>query len=350
MTTAIVLVGLGLGVWAIRGRLATVPAQNRLAIRRAPGADRRYETRFPAMGTDVRLVVRAESAEAARPILEAATGPISAVEARMSTYRPDSDVSRLNRMGGTRGVQLSPETMTVIRRAVEFSRMTGGAFDITYAPLRTLWRDAAESRQVPDQERVREALQVVGWEKLLLADSSVRFQRSGMEVDLGGIAKGYAIDGAAEAMKESGALSGLVDIGGDVRLFGRAPAGGRWHVAVRSPGPGASAIILRVPSSAVTTSGDYARGFRIGDAWFSHIVDPRTGRPTERMASVTVVAPDAMTGDALSTALSVLGPEEGLKLVESLSEVECMFVVREGEQEFSRRLSSGFSQFLAESR
>jgi thiamine biosynthesis lipoprotein len=302
------------------------------------------------MGTDVRLVVRAGSAEVARPILEAATGPISTVEARMSTYRSDSEVSRLNRTGGTRGVQLSPETMTVIRRAVEFSRMTGGAFDVTYAPLRTLWRRAAEEAQAPDEERIRKALRVVGWEKLVITDSSVRFQRSGMEVDLGGIAKGYAIDGAAEAMRRAGALSGLVDIGGDVRLFGRAPAGGRWRVAVRSPGRGADAIILRVPSSAVTTSGDYARGFRIGERWFSHIVDPRTGRPAERMASVTVVAPDAMTGDALSTALSVLGPKEGLKLVESLSEVDCMFVVREGDEGFSRHMSSGFSGFLTESK
>jgi len=226
--------------------------------------------------------------------------------------------------------------------------MTDGAFDVTYAPLGTLWRQAAESGQVPDQKAITETLRSVGWQNLLVTDSSVRFKVPGMKTDLGGIAKGYAIDRAADGMVKAGASSGLVDVGGDVRLCGTPPGDGRWRVAVRSPGPGADAIILGVPSSAVTTSGDYARGFRIGEQWFSHIIDPRTGRPVERMASVTVVAPDAMTGDALSTALSVLGPEEGLGLVESLPEVECMFLVNDGDGEFSRHLSSGFSEFLTE--
>ncbi len=351
MKTAIALVALAAlaaALWLSGERTAHAPRQDEFVIQPTRGRPERFETRFSAMGTDARVAVEAPSASAARPFLMAAAGAIESVETLMSTFREESEVSRLNRYGAEREVALSAETVTVLRTAREFSRLSEGAFDVTYAPLRTLWREAAGSGRVPDDELVRQTLRRVGWQKLEVGEGSGRFLESGMKVDLGGIAKGYAVDLAAEAMIEAGAEAGLVDVGGDIRLFGLPAGEQHWRIGVRSPEGGVDVTILQLHEAGVATSGDYARGFRIGDEWFSHIVDPRSGRPVEHMASVTVVAPDAMTADALSTTLSVVGAEPGLELVESLPEVECMLLVREPDGSLSRHLSSGFGRFLAE--
>jgi thiamine biosynthesis lipoprotein len=169
-----------------------------------------------------------------------------------------------------------------------------------------------------------------------------------MEVDLGGIAKGYAIDRAAEALQQAGASGGIVDVGHDLRLFGTPEHGGKWRVGVHRPPGVTREFILEVGPCAVTTSGDYARGFLIDNKWFSHIIDPRTGRPATDVTSVTVVGPDATSADAMATALSVMGPEEGLALVEGLREFECLFMTRMPHGSVEFQMSSGFDSLLLE--
>jgi thiamine biosynthesis lipoprotein len=320
--------------------------RNELPVRARPGKAGRYETVFQVMGTEGRLEAVAPDEAAARRMFEAALPQLRIVEQLMSTYRPDSDVSRLNQLGAQRPVVLSEHTLAVMRKSVEVSRLTGGAFDVTYAPLRTFWRRAQQEARMPDQEAVDGALAAVGWGRLVIEGDRVGFTVEGMEVDLGGIAKGYAIDLAAVALQGAGASAGIVDIGGDLRLFGAPEAGGNWRIRIQRPPGVEEEWTLDLSACGVATSGDYARWFSIGDERFSHIVDPRTGRPAAGMASVTVTAPDAMTADALATALSVMGAEAGVKLVDSLPDVECMMVTEDAVGSARMRMSAGFPRLV----
>ena len=316
---------------------------------RHPG---RFLHEFEALGTDATLMVAARDAAAARDLFRPAVAAVRRVEARMSTYRPESEISTLNRLGAREDVSLSEDTLQVLREAVRFSRLTDGAFDVTYAPLRTLWRKAEREGRLPAEEEIAGALHAVGSDKLILGEHAARFTADGMEVDLGGIAKGYAIELAAQAMKRAGARSALVDVGGDMRVVGRREDGARWQVEVRDPRPGARApMVLELEDAGVATSGDYARFFRVGEKTFSHIVDPRTGRAVRDVPSATVVAPDATTADALATAASVLGAQKALELVNGLDGVECMIMARSGDSEaaeFTLYYSDGFRALMEE--
>ncbi len=310
------------------------------------GLPGRFETRFPIMGTDARLEAAAPDEKAARRMFEAALAQFETVNGLMSTYAPDSEISRLNREGAEAAVPLSEHSLAVLAKAAETSELTGGAFDVTYAPLRSLWREAHEAGSLPSDADVEATLEKVGHGKLQVEGDAARLAAPGMLVDLGGIAKGYAIDLAAEAMRREGTTSGIVDVGGDLRFIGLRDGGTRWRVQMRSPPEIEEVIILQLPECAVATSGDYARFFTVEGQRFSHIVDPRTGRPVTDAPSVTVVAPDAVTADALATALSVIGPEEGIPLVESLPGVECYMMTRRPDDKIDRDMSSGFGAFL----
>jgi thiamine biosynthesis lipoprotein len=301
-----------------------------------------------AMGTEGRLVVVAPDEAAAAAMFAPATDVIRLVESLMSTYREESEISRINREAGGRVVSdLHEHTARVLRLAQRAARLSGGAFDATYAPLRTLWRAAARQGRLPSDDEIAAALVSVGYRKLsLTADGAVRFIAPGMELDLGGIAKGYAIDRAVDALKRAGARAGLVDIGGDVRLFGEREGGGPWRVQVRTPPGVDEPIILGLGPCAVTTSGDYERYFEIEGERFSHIIDPRTGRPVQSVPSVTVVAPEAAAADALSTAISVMGARQGVAMVEELDGVECLVMTRRPDGTVARTASAGFSSLV----
>ncbi len=337
------LAALGLGLWQ-RARVRG-PA---LKVWEQPGNAGRYETRFSPMGTDARLVVRAEGLDDGRRMLRPAVEAVQKVERLMSTYRPDSELTRLNQQAASRPVAVSPDTLATLKQAVEMSRLTGGAFDATCAPLRTLWRRAAAEGRTPSKEETREALAKVGYRNLAFEDGKVKFLNPGMKIDLGGIAKGYAIDAAAGEMAAAGASVGLVDIGGDLRLLGRPEPGGRWHIQVQPVEGMQEDLILALPACAVATSGDYRRGLRIGERWFSHIIDPRTGWPVLNVSSATVVAEEAVTADALATAISVLGPQDGVALVDSLPGTECLIMSRREDGSLRWHLSAGFESFICD--
>lgn len=343
---AVILAAMAAVTVAVRRREQPPAAASELVVQEKAGKPGRYETSFQTMGTDCRLEVAAGDAAGARRMFEAALPQLRTVERLMSSYQPDSEVSRLNRSDPGQRVELSDHTLAVMRTAGEASRLTGGAFDVTYAPLRTLWRRAQQADQTPGQDAIEQALAAVGHAKLVLEDDRARFAAEGMTVDLGGIAKGYAIDLATEALQAAGARAGIVDIGGDLRLFGLPEGGGRWRVLVARPPDIHETIVLRVPPSAVTTSGDYARHFSVEGRQFSHIIDPRTGWPVTDVPSATVVAPDATMADALATALSVLGAAEGVPLIDSLPDVECMIMERQPDGTVRKVMSKGFSELV----
>ncbi len=288
------------------------------------------------MGTMVEITVIPPDEQA----IEAAFEEMKKVDALMSTYKENSEVSILNREGEN---HLSAETLQVIREAINFSEITGGAFDITCKPLINLWKKAKKEQVIPSPQEIKEALSLVGYEKILLEGDMIRFEQKGMQIDLGGIAKGYAVDRAIEALRKNGIRRALVNAGGDLYALGNGPGDEKWQVGIQDPREEDKLLdIIKVKDVGVATSGDYQRYFTIEGKRLSHIVNPKTGQTVQDVPmSVTVIALHATTTDALATGVFVLGPQKGMELIESLPQVEGM-IVSEG---MKRITSKGWAHF-----
>jgi len=288
------------------------------------------------MGTFARVVAIATDTEIAEECISEAMAEIHRVDELMSDYKSDSEISRVNRDAAAEPVQVGEDTYEVIKRSVEFSRLTDGAFDVTVGPLMVLFHDEQKQAKAPTEEQIAEAKSKVGFEKLELdnANQTVHFTVEGMKLDLGGIAKGYAIDKAIEAAQRGGATGGMVDIGGDIRCFGTPPEGrDSWVIGVQDPnsvleGAEANALLmtLKVANEAVATSGDYQQFVMIEGKRRSHIMNRRTGGSAEGLSSVTIIADNATDADALATAVSVMGAEKGLALIEKLPGTEAILI------------------------
>ncbi len=288
------------------------------------------------MGTVVEITVIPPNQEA----IEEAFDAIKEVDQLMSTYKPESEVSILNRQGQN---HVSLQTSRIIQEAIKFSEATNGAFDITCRPLINLWKRAKKEEKIPTLKEIEEARSLVSYKKIILQGDLVKFQEPGMQIDLGGIAKGWAVDKAIQALKRRGVRAALVNAGGDLFALGKRGLWKKWDVGIQNPRDEEKILsTIEVSHRGVATSGDYRRYFTLEGRRFSHIVDPRTGETVEDVPmSVTVVAPDATTADALATGIFVLGPKEGMRLIESLPGIEGL-IVSEGMQ---MDTSSGWSKF-----
>jgi thiamine biosynthesis lipoprotein len=274
------------------------------------------------MGTFATVRVPASDRSGLEALTGTAKGIFEGIDLALSTYKPDSEISRLNRAAGDGPVQVSPRTLQILRTSARYGELTGGAFEPTLGPLIRKWGFSggkAPSRPL-DAEEVKAELERVGMRHLKVEGATAFLELPGMSIDLGGIAKGFAVDLACDEILRRGARSFIVDLGGNLRCSGG--NGGRpWRVGVRNPFRQASADgglvgVLRLgDGAAVATSGNYEQFIEIGGERYTHIIDPRTGRPTKGMAGVTVVSPTATEADALSTALFVLGPDEGRKVL-----------------------------------
>lgn len=271
----------------------------------------------PVMGTLAEVTAVAADRATAQRAIEAAYDRLEDVNALMSDYRADSEIGRLNALPAGQSLVVAPETFFCLMRARDVARLSGGAFDATCRPLVQLWKQAGQEHRLPEPEALAATLARVGWQKLELdpATRAVTPTVDGLQVDLGGIAKGYALDLAAEALRAAGAASGLVNVGGDVVALGSQPDGRPWRVGVKHPFQPGLFCTLALVDRAVATSGLQQRFHEIGGRRYSHIIDPRTGRPAEQAPSVTVIAPDGLTADAWATAFSVLRIEEARELL-----------------------------------
>lgn len=267
-----------------------------------------------AMGT--LWTVEAHGPAAEKAIAEA-FAEIKRLDERLSTYRPDSELSRVNRDAASRWVSVSSETLALLGRALGYARETRGGFDPTVGPLIRTWGFKYLDYRVPDPKALAEARARVGFERVQLDPArGVRFLRPGVELDLGAIAKGYAVDRALTVMRGHGVTAARVDAGGNQGVFGSAGAEHPWLFGVKHPrSEGELLGVVSLSTGAVSTSGDAERGFWKDGVRHGHIVDPSTGAPVRGMLSVTVTAPTAEEADALSTSLYVLGPERGKELL-----------------------------------
>jgi thiamine biosynthesis lipoprotein len=294
------------------------------------------------MGTFNRIVAVAKTERKANRAIKAGFDELVRIDAMMSDYKADSELSKVNRGAFAKAVKVSPELFEILQISESYSRVSSGAFDITVGPLVDLWKRAG----IPDANTIAAAKAKVGYEKLVLdaKNQTVRFAVDGMRLDLGGIGKGYAVDKAVEAMKRKGAKGGLVDSGGNIRCFGRPAHKGNWLIGIQDPNSAYSGqrtadsveeaeepmMVLKLVDCAVATSGDYQRFVMVGGKKVSHIIDTNTATGASKMASDTIIAQKAVDADAISTAVNVLGAEKGLDLVDSLLGVEAIIVTAEG--------------------
>ncbi len=297
----------------------------------------RYEAVHPQMGTQFRIVLYCDSDHLAKHVFEHAFERIDQLNKILSDYDPDSELNALSISSGSgKGVPVSRDLWNVLVRAQKMSVASDGAFDVTVGPLVKHWRRARRIRAMPRDDRIAKALEAVGYEKIIFdADAkTVKLDGNQMQLDLGGIAKGYAVDEAMAIIRDHGVTQVLVDGGGDLALGDAPPGKAGWRIGL-IPLDGRDAPpsrFIKAHNVAIATSGDAWQYVEIDGKRYSHIVNPKTGLGLTDHSMVTVIARDCTTADALASAVSVLGPEKGLQLVEKTDGAAAIIVRQPGEQ------------------
>jgi thiamine biosynthesis lipoprotein len=272
------------------------------------------------MGTLVEITAVAPNETLAQAALTAGFQEIRRIETLISTWIETSDLARVNRAAGREPVGVSDETFYLLAKALEVAEYTEGGFNIAIGPAVRLW-NIPEAPRIPSGMELEIAAQYVDYRRIHLDASSrsVFLERPGMRIDVGGIGKGFAAEKAAAVMREVGASGGLVAVAGDFRVFGKRADGTAWPVGIQHPRRDGNVLaVLDSTDEAISTSGDYERFFIKDGVRYHHILDPRTLQPARLCQSVTIVAPDATAADALATGVFVMGPVQGLALVERL--------------------------------
>lgn len=283
-----------------------------------PGPGQRHEFTRPQMGVPFRLVLYARDAASASTAAEAAFARVAQLNATLSDYDPDSELSRLGQASGTGAwVPVSADLWRMLAAGQRLSRETEGAFDVTVGPLVNLWRKARRERRLPEDRLLAEARARSGWRQLELDPrrQAARLNVPDMRLDLGGIAKGYAVDEALRVLRAHGIRAALVSGGGDLAVSAAPPGTPGWRIQLEGGEEGGAAEFVRLRHAALATSGDLFQFVEVGGVRYSHIVDPRTGLGLTNRSLVTVIARDGRTADSLATALSVQGPERGRGLL-----------------------------------
>ncbi len=299
----------------------------------SPGQELAVVTRAQMqMGTLVKITAVARSESIAQAAVTAGFAEIRRLEELLSTWIPTSELSRVNTSAGVIPVHASPETLTVVQRAIQVAEMTDGGFNIAIGPAVDAW-NVIEGQRVPIESELDALRPLVD---LMSVHVDVREQtiylgKAGMRIDVGGIGKGYAADQAVDALRKAGAVAGVVALSGDIKTFGRLPGGKMFPVGIQHPRKDGSVLAwIDLQDEAISTAGDYERFFEREGVRYHHILDPRTLQPARSCQSVTVIAREGVWADGLDTGIFVMGAELGMQLVEALPGVEAIIVDHEG--------------------
>ena len=303
----------------------------------APGsgpAVAHYRGSHVSMGTTYGIQLYGTGRDDLPLVAERAFDEVDRIDRLMSVYKRNSSVSFINRRAGREPVLVEPELFDFLQRCLAFSRQSQGAFDVTVQPLMKVWGFFGGPGRLPPERELRNALQTVGYRKLSLDPGrrTVQFLREGMALDLGGIAKGYAVDRVVSLLREYRIESALVSAGGSTVFgLGTPPGKTAWRVRVRDPvsprDPQKSALTVSLENQCLSISGSYENSFVREGVTYSHIMDPRTGRPVQGLLSVAVVAGSGMEGDALDNALFVMGPEKARSYLKRYPQVQAYYFV-----------------------
>ncbi|MFI5298812.1 MAG: FAD:protein FMN transferase [Polyangiales bacterium] len=304
---------------------------------------------YAAMGTRIEMRVWTDREVAAKAAMDDAFTEIKRIEDMMTTWKDTSEVSKINAAAGGAPTPISPELVEVLQGARSIHDASSGVFDITFYAMHGLWKfDQDLVANVPTDAQIAERLPFVNG-SLVEVDAekrTARLGKKGMMINLGGIAKGYAVDKATAVLAKHGFTSVMVQAGGDLLVKGR-KGSEPWRVGIRDPrGPDGDYFALApITDAAFSTAGDYERSFIKDGVRYHHIIDPRTGKPATACRSVTIFAPDALTADELDDAVFILGPEKGLPLVETREGVGAVIVDKDNKVHVSKRLA-GIVQFV----
>lgn len=290
------------------------------------------------MGTRCAVELWATDRPQGEAAMEAVLADMRRIDALMSTYKAESEVSRVNAGAAKAPVSVSEELFLLLQTAQQYSALSSGAFDITYASVGYLYDYRAHQR--PDSKTIAAALPTVDYRQLRLdpARLTVAFGKPGMRIDLGGIAKGYAVDRGIEILKQRGLTHAMVNAGGDTRVSGDR-FGKPWVIGIRHPDR-KDEIVLRLPlvDAAFSTSGDYERFFDEGGVRYHHIIDPKTGLSPHEVRSVTIIASNATRTDGLTKTVFILGPKAGLAFIDSLPDADAIVIAADGKVSYSKGL------------
>ena len=287
------------------------------------------ETRTSLLGTVISITLYGSADKA---LFDGAFSVVADIDNRMSANKENSEISAIGRESGNRAVSVSDDTYKLIERALGFSELCGGTFDITVGSVMELWKTGEDFSVRPDASELARRLPLINYKNVLLSDGGVMLKDDGMKLDLGAIAKGYACDMTLEYLKEQGVKTALLDFGGNIYTFGQKPDGSPWRLGIRSPIIGENGIVcsITVNDESVVTSGGYERYFEEDGTIYHHLLNPKTGCPADSgIVSMTIVDPSSARADALSTACFVLGLDEGLALLESLPDSEGIFILKD---------------------
>ncbi len=311
--------------------------------RQVSAAPRWFSRDEAIMGTAIHVELWSDDRAAAERAIDEVIAEMHRIDALMSPYKETSELSLINRKADRGPVRVCDELYMLLSRSVAFSELSQGAFDITYASAGHLYDYRRHVR--PTDAELEVARAAIGYRNLQLdADArTVRFGRAGMRIDLGGFAKGHAVDNGVAILVRHGVRHGVVAAGGDSRMLGDR-CGRPWTIGVRDPRRADEVVaLLPLEDVAVSTSGDYERYFDDGDERCHHLIDPRTGKSPATVRSVTVIAPDGLTSEALSKTVFVLGVERGMQIVASLPGVDAVVVDAQGKLHYSAGLLPGSS-------
>ncbi len=294
--------------------------------------DKMYKESRVLMDTYCTITVVSPSEEKAKESIDAGFVEIKKLDKFLNNFVSDSEISAISREAGIKPVHVSKETMDLMQKTLGISNITGGAFDPTIAPVLKLWKFSGRPADpsMPPGDAIKISLKLVDYKKIKInsESSGIYLEDKGMELDLGGIAKGYAADKAVEAIKAKGIKAALVAIAGDIRGCGLSTAGNAWKVGIQDPRPENpnsekpwedifASVDLK--DRAISTAGDYQRSFMKDGKRYHHIIDPVTGYPSDSgLISVSVIAPEGYMADGIDTAILILGPEKGMKLLDSM--------------------------------
>ncbi|MCL6591310.1 MAG: FAD:protein FMN transferase [Firmicutes bacterium] len=299
-----------------------------LAITYAVFINKEYEANGFAMGT---LISQKIYGIASRKAANEAFEKIKYLECLMTINAPGGDINRLNENAGKGYIKLNPETISVLKSALIISRLSGGAFDITVAPVVKEWGIGSVSPRIPPKKTLIRLGSLIGYKNVYIDEKNqgAALAGAGQMVDLGGIAKGYAADAVIQIYRRNGIRSGLINIGGNVATLGTRPDGTPWRIGIQDPRARHGKIlgVVRVSDQAVVTSGDYEKYFMKNGKRYHHIINPRSGRPAESgLISVTIVAASSTEADALATAVFILGSDKGMSLLKRYGRAEAILI------------------------
>ncbi|MEW9096187.1 MAG: FAD:protein FMN transferase [Clostridiaceae bacterium] len=283
------------------------------------------------LGTIVQLKVYGENAEKAA---NRAMDVISNIDDLMSPSKPNSEVSQINSNSGKNYVKVSDDTLNVIKKSLYYSSLSEGAFDVTVGPLVNIWGIGTDHARVPEEKEIKEKLSLINYKDIEIDEKnkSVKLKREGQGIDLGAIAKGYAADKVKEVLIEEGVETAFINLGGNVVTLGKKTDGSDWNIGIQDPleTRGGYFAIVKASDKSVVSSGNYERFFEKDGVRYHHILDTKTGYPSNNeIMATTIISEKSIDGDALSTSVFVLGLDKGMKLIESLKGVEAVFVTKD---------------------